>query len=109
MGNDLGGAAETATLDADRATRGNRAYLLLIEDGSSSMVPLPAPGVVTIGRAPDAEVRVDHASVSRQHARILIDRGQLRISDLDSHNGTRVNGVRIDDARLLMTGDVIAV
>jgi transcriptional regulator of acetoin/glycerol metabolism len=109
MGSDLGGVAETATLDGDRAPGRHRAYLLVIEDGSSSMYPLPSPGVVTIGRGPDVELRVDHSSVSRRHARILIDRGEARLSDSGSHNGTRVNGVRLDGVRVLMTGDVIAV
>jgi two-component system, NtrC family, response regulator AtoC len=103
------GVAETATLAASRPTRSNRAYLLVIEDGSSSMYQLPNPGVVTVGRIPEVEIRVDHASVSRRHARILVDRGEIRISDLDSHNGTRVNGMRVDGSRVLMTGDVIAI
>jgi DNA-binding NtrC family response regulator len=100
---------KTATSILDRATLGNRAYLLLIEDGSSSMVPLPNQGAITIGRAPDVELRVDHASVSRRHARILIERGQARLCDLNSHNGTRLNGVQIDGERILTTGDVISI
>src|SRR5687767_15845982 len=98
----------TATLQTNRAILGNRAYLLVIEDGSSFMYPLPNPGVVTIGRIPEVDLRVDHPSVSRRHARLQVDRGELRISDLDSRNGTRVNGMRIDGVRVLMTGDVIA-
>jgi DNA-binding NtrC family response regulator len=109
MGDDLDGVVDTATLATRRATRLHRAYLLVVEDGSSSMYALPNPGVVTIGRIAEVELRVDHASVSRRHARILVDRGEIRISDLDSHNGTRVNGVRVDGVRVLMTGDVIAV
>jgi DNA-binding NtrC family response regulator len=106
---DPDGVGETATLAASRATRGNRAYLLVVEDGSSRMYPLPSPGVVTVGRAPESELRIDHSSVSRRHARILVERGELRISDLDSHNGTRVNGMLIDGVRVLATGDVIAI
>jgi DNA-binding NtrC family response regulator len=83
--------------------------LLVVEDGSSSMFPLADPGIVTIGRAPDVELRLDHSSVSRRHARILVDRGEVRISDLDSHNGTRVNGQVLDGGRVLTTGDVVAI
>jgi two-component system response regulator AtoC len=83
--------------------------LLIIEDGSSSMYRLPNPGIVTIGRIPEVDLRVDHSSVSRRHARIQVDRGEIRISDLDSRNGTRVNGMRIEGARVLMTGDVVAI
>jgi two-component system, NtrC family, response regulator AtoC len=109
MGNGLAGIAATTTLETECPRVGNRAYLLVIEDGSSSMFPLPSPGVVTIGRIPEVDLRVDHSSVSRRHARILVDGGEIRIFDLDSRNGTRVNGMRIDGARVLMTGDVIAI
>ena len=107
-GDSLGGVAETATLDGGRVGRAGGAYLLVVEDGSSTIFPLPDPGIVTIGRAPDAELRLDHTSVSRQHARIFVDR-EVRISDLDSHNGTRVNGEVLTGGRVLTTGDVVAI
>ena len=91
----------------DAAT--DHAYLLVVENGSSSMFDLPGLGVVTIGRGAEAELRLDHASVSRRHARILIEGGELRVSDLDSHNGTLVNGLPIDGSRALVTGDVVTV
>jgi two-component system, NtrC family, response regulator AtoC len=73
------------------------------------MYPLPNPSIVTVGRIAEVDLRVDHSSVSRRHARIMVDHGDIRISDLGSRNGTRVNGMRIDDVRVLMTGDVIAI
>jgi len=103
------GVAETATLDSTRAARAGGAYLLVVEDGSSRMFPLPEPGIVTIGRTPDVELQLDHTSVSRRHARILVDQGEVRISDLDSHNGTRVNGEVLTGGRVLTTGDVVAI
>ena len=95
---------------APRAVATNEhAYLLVVENGSSSMFDLPAVGVVTIGRGVEAELRLDHASVSRKHARILVEGGELRVSDLDSHNGTLVNGQPIEGGRALVTGDVVTV
>ena len=105
----LAGVEETATLDATRARRSAAAYLLVVEDGTSSIFPLPRPGVVTLGRAPECELRVDHASVSRKHARIVIDAREIRVSDLGSHNGTRVNGALLQGGRVLTTGDVVAI
>jgi len=87
----------------------DHAYLLVVENGSSSMFDLPAMGIVTIGRGPEAELRLDHSSVSRRHARILIEGGELRVSDLESHNGTLVNGLPIDGSCALATGDVVSV
>ncbi|MDB4958081.1 MAG: sigma-54-dependent Fis family transcriptional regulator [Myxococcales bacterium] len=85
------------------------AYLLVVENDSSSIVHLPRSGAIVIGRAPEAEVRVQHASVSRRHATIRIDDGVLRIADLGSHNGTRVNGEAVAESRTLASGDVASV
>ncbi|HEU4611373.1 MAG TPA: sigma 54-interacting transcriptional regulator [Kofleriaceae bacterium] len=85
------------------------AYLLVVDSDSSSIFHLPHSGAIVIGRAPEAEVRVQHASVSRRHATIRIDDGTLRIADLGSHNGTRVNGEVVSESRTLASGDVVTV
>ena len=53
-------------------------------------------GETVIGRDPSAGVYVDHPSVSRRHARISIEAGRARLQDLDSRNGTFVNGRRLE-------------
>jgi two-component system, NtrC family, response regulator AtoC len=53
--------------------------------------PLPATGELVIGRAADADVRVDHPSVSREHAVLRIG-APITIEDLGSANGTRLRG-----------------
>jgi murein DD-endopeptidase MepM/ murein hydrolase activator NlpD len=45
-------------------------------------------GTITIGRAPGNDLIIDHASISRRHARLSIEEGQLYIEDLGSSNGT---------------------
>ncbi|MBA3397937.1 MAG: sigma 54-interacting transcriptional regulator [Deltaproteobacteria bacterium] len=85
------------------------AYLLVLENDSSSIFQLPRSGDVVIGRAPDVELKLTHASVSRRHATIRIDGGVMRIADLDSHNGTRVNGEPVAESRALASGDVASV
>jgi len=62
-----------------------------------------------VGRDPDAAVWIDLASVSRRHARILVDNGAATIEDLGSHNGTYVRGERIVCATKLVNGDKIKV
>ncbi len=99
----------TATLDDVRDGRANTAYLLVVEEGSSRRFPLPRAGIVTIGRAPDVELVLDHNSVSRRHARVFVDGAELRATDLGSHNGTRLNGAVLDETRVLKTGDVVSV
>jgi len=65
--------------------------------------------MATIGRSLDATIRFDDLTLSREHARIILDeRGGAIIEDLRSGNGTFVNGVRVESARL-SDEDVIAL
>jgi DNA-binding NtrC family response regulator len=63
--------------------------LLVVRDGETSTYPLPASGTVLIGRSSQANVQIDHRSVSREHAALHLGEA-LRIEDLGSANGTRV-------------------
>ena len=83
------------------------AYLLVVDNDSSSIFHLPHSGAVVIGRGSEVELKVQHASVSRRHATIRIEAGILHVADLGSHNGTRVNGEPITASRTLASGDVV--
>ena len=67
--------------------------LSLIVTGESIYVsqPLPPMGELVIGRAPDVDMRVDHPSISRQHAIVRVG-ATITIADLGSANGTRLRG-----------------
>jgi pSer/pThr/pTyr-binding forkhead associated (FHA) protein len=66
-------------------------------------------GVRTLGRAAGADFIVDAALVSRVHCRLTaLPGGQLEVQDLESTNGTFVNGHRVDVARLA-SGDKLQV
>ncbi|MYW00671.1 FHA domain-containing protein [Streptomyces sp. SID3343] len=52
-------------------------------------------GGVRIGRAPEAEVRLGDPDLSRLHAELWIEPGRIRVADLDSTNGTTVDGMPI--------------
>jgi pSer/pThr/pTyr-binding forkhead associated (FHA) protein len=47
---------------------------------------------ITIGRAPDNSLQIDDPSVSSRHARLTLLGRHYQLTDLDSTNGTRVNG-----------------
>ena len=66
-------------------------------------------GENVIGRDPDGALWIDHASVSRRHARIVIARGKATLEDLDSKNGTHLNGKKIARRTPLSDGDGIRV
>jgi pSer/pThr/pTyr-binding forkhead associated (FHA) protein len=63
----------------------------------------------TIGRATGADFIIDAALVSRVHCRVTaLAGGELEIKDLESTNGTYVNGERVETARLV-SGDRLLV
>ena len=68
------------------------------------------PGVIrTIGRSTGADFILDAALVSRVHCQFLaMQDGALEVRDLESTNGTYVNGERVEKARL-SPGDKLQV
>lgn len=67
--------------------------------GGSKKITL-REGFTIIGRAPASDVVIDDRSVSRTHARLEVSGRRLDVRDLDSTNGTRVNGRRVNAAPL---------
>lgn len=66
-------------------------------------------GIRTIGRAVGADFIIDAALVSRVHCRLTaLPGGELEVRDLESTNGTFVNGERVEVARLA-SGDRLQV
>jgi hypothetical protein len=61
----------------------------------------------TIGRAPTNSIVVPDGSVSSTHARIVRSPEGFFLEDLQSRNGTFVNGERVEARRLLADGDLI--
>jgi len=67
-----------------------------------------ADEIVTIGRLPECAVALDDPNVSRRHAQIRREGGQVIVVDLGSTNGTKVNGVPVRQQQLT-PGDTITV
>ncbi|MHC5011855.1 MAG: FHA domain-containing protein, partial [Planctomycetota bacterium] len=72
-------------------------------------VEIEGEGEVLIGRTRDAALRLFDETASRRHARIRLHEGRVLLEDLDSANGTRLNGERIEGPATLFDGDVIAI
>ena len=77
------------------------------EEGNERAVPIDLGGVV-LGRSPDCDVVIKDFGVSRHHAKVIVDGGQCRLVDLNSKNGTHVNGVPVPEA-ILKDGDQVAL
>ncbi len=61
----------------------------------------------TLGRASTNTIAIPDGSVSSQHARIVRTPDGFVLEDLQSRNGTFVNGEQVTDKRLLADGDLI--
>jgi two-component system response regulator AtoC len=81
----------------------------VFESDSSQMFELPADGEIRMGRGEDVQLRLRETGVSRHHAMIRTAAGQATVIDEGSQNGTRVNGERVAGARVLASGDAIAI
>lgn len=64
--------------------------------------------VVSIGRAKDNDIVVENLSVSRNHARIRLENGRYSLVDLNSANGSFINGTKITQAEL-NSDDIISI
>lgn len=88
--------------------------VLLYAEGYGALPAAFALGkkTVVLGRDADADIPLPVTAVSRRHAEISFSRGSYVVRDLDSTNGTLVDGHRVDEAALepnaeLRIGDVI--
>ena len=70
---------------------------------------LLAEGSNLVGRELDCAVRIDSPTLSRRHARIVLNGGEATLEDLDSKNGTHVNTHRVTHPVVLKDGDHIQV
>jgi DNA-binding winged helix-turn-helix (wHTH) protein len=64
---------------------------------------------LVVGRDAGCDVMIPSRQVSRNHARLLVTAEGTSIEDLDSKNGTHLNGEMLSDSELLNDGDVIQI
>ncbi len=92
----------------ERSARVGSACLVVIHGENLGHRLELADAAVVIGRSPDAELQINHRSISRQHCRIWREANGYRIRDLDSTNKTFLNEQPILEAEL-RDGDHIGV
>ena len=83
------------------------AQLVPLGPGPSPTIPLQRP-VILVGRHEECDVRIDLDSVSRRHCCLATAYDRLLIRDLGSRHGVRVNGRKVEEARLSL-GDEVAI
>jgi hypothetical protein len=93
---------------------GNMARLILNCEGVGLVMRQLGRDIVMIGRSRSNQIVIDHPTVSPQHAALLRTGDSYSLKDLNSTNGTQVNGDFVTDAELkdgdtVRFGSVIAV
>jgi hypothetical protein len=63
----------------------------------------------TLGRARGCTVRIPSAQVSRLHCRLRMENGLVTVEDLESVNGTFLNGKRVRDVEIVHPGDRLSI
>jgi hypothetical protein len=83
----------------------SRSYTALLLMGGKRLVI--GPTGVTLGRSRQCDVMVDDPNVSREHAEVRPRGGSWVLTDLNSTNGLRLNGRRVERSEVLKPGDEI--
>jgi len=93
---------------APAAPVGIRAIVLTCSLGELRVVE---PGAHILGRGTDAALRLQHPTVSRRHARVILsdDRSTAYLQDAGGANGTSLNGTQLTQLAPLAEGDRIRV
>ncbi len=91
--------------------RHDPAYLTVFRKGERPLMFELAreDGFVVIGRVDECEITVQDRRVSREHAEVEVAEGQYRLRDLESSNGTLLNGEKLLGSRRLEHGDKIVI
>jgi pSer/pThr/pTyr-binding forkhead associated (FHA) protein len=83
---------------------------LVVVEGNPQGMQIPLQGEqFVIGRDPKCNLRPANDLVSKLHCAFLVDRDKLTLKDLNSTNGTFVNGERLQGSVTLKDGDLVKV
>lgn len=81
--------------------------MLFLSPRPPLLVPRTRP--LLLGRDADCDMPIASREASRNHAQVYVDGDHVMVRDLDSTNGTFVNGTRIDEVKALRAGDRIGI
>ncbi len=84
-----------------------KVVLTLFKDGERKDFPLRR-GIWSIGRHPDCLLQIPAKEVSRKHCELTIGEGGVSVADMESANGTYVNGQRVRK-KSLRPGDQLRI
>lgn len=101
-------AISESTKSTSSAMEGEVAWILTrgaSNDADQGVLLHPLP--FTVGRRPGCSMQLNFKTISGQHANLFLNNGELWVTDLNSTNGTYVNGHRINDTTQLHDADLV--
>lgn len=96
----------SAAGELNKQSNTNIAYAVLVDVKTHRPIYLRKKDVL-IGRGDNADIQINLDTVSSQHARIHLTSRGWALSDLNSHNGTKLNGRFITQPQLIFDEDTI--
>lgn len=100
----------TAEVEASRRVYG---YLIGLKDMNGTYTPsgemYPLLPTTTLGRAPTNTIRLDDQFASSEHAMVILRSGVWWLEDINSSNGTNLNGLTINQPVIVTNGDIINI
>ena len=79
----------------------------LVPQGGGDTIPLLKPKLL-VGRREDCDIVLRFGNVSSEHCELTLESGYWFVKDLNSRNGTRINGFRVTKKRL-DPGDTLSI
>lgn len=98
-----------AVLEDRRRRHGNIRAARIDQDGDGQQFIFPLTPVTSIGRASTNTVVLEDDYVSNEHALLMLRGQQWWLEDLNSRNGTLLNGAPLTEATVVSPGDVIVI
>ena len=92
-----------------RRGRSAKVARLVVVEGAGKGDTVPLQGEILVGRADDATLDIKDDYASGHHARFYRDEESWIVADLDSTNGTVVNGLRIARPTRVGDGDLVRI
>jgi diguanylate cyclase (GGDEF)-like protein len=86
-----------------------KSYLVAMSGPHAGTVFTLTQGVMVAGRISQVEITLQDHQVSRKHAQFSCEMGETKVKDLESTNGTFVNGRKIEKEQLISDGDEIQI
>ena len=88
------------------SARGRSGRTVLVDAGGST-TSHPMRGAVVVGRGASADIQIDDDFASEQHAKFVLEGSSITVEDLDSTNGTTIDGVLIEGRVEVVPGTAV--